>query len=68
MAVMTEMNIAGDIEHVVDTAEIGNYGVKSTPALLINGEIKAVGAMPKKPQLEALLKQAAAGQKKIKKI
>ena len=67
MAVMIEMNLAGDIEHVTDTAEIGNYGVKGTPALLINGEVKAVGAMPKKPQLEELLRQALAGQKKIKK-
>ena len=60
MAVMTEMNLAADIEHVTDPAEIGNYGVTGTPALVINGEVKAVGAMPKKTQLEALLSDAAA--------
>jgi hypothetical protein len=60
MAVMTEMNLAADIEHVTDPAEIGNYGVTGTPALVINGEVKAVGAMPKKTQLKALLSDVAA--------
>ncbi len=60
MAVMTEMNLAADIEHVTDPAEIGNYGVMGTPALVINGEVKAVGSMPKKTQLKALLSDAAA--------
>lgn len=60
MTVMTEMNLAADIEHVTDPAEIGNYGVTGTPALVINGEVKAVGAMPKKTQLKSLLSDAAA--------
>jgi hypothetical protein len=60
MTVMTEMDLVADIEHVTDPAEIGNYGVTGTPALIINGEVKAVGAMPKKPQLKALLSEAAA--------
>jgi len=60
MTVMTEMDLVADIEHVTDPTEIGNYGVKGTPALIINGEVKAVGSMPKKPQLKALLSEAAA--------
>jgi hypothetical protein len=60
MAVMTEMDIVADIEHVTDATEIGNYGVTGTPALIINGEVKAVGSMPKKPQLKALISEAAA--------
>ncbi|MGD9043465.1 MAG: thioredoxin family protein [Desulfobacterales bacterium] len=59
MAVMTEMNLAADIEHVNDPAEIGNYDVKGTPALIINGEVKAVGVMPQKVQLKELLSDAA---------
>jgi Thioredoxin domain len=59
MTVMAELDLAADIEHVTDAAEIGSYGVKGTPALIINGEVKAVGAMPKKPQLKALLSKAA---------
>lgn len=60
MAVMTEMNLAADIEHVTDPAEIGNYEVTGTPALVINGEVKAVGTIPKKTQLKELLSDAAA--------
>jgi len=60
MALMTEMNLAADVEHVSDPAEIGNYGVPGTPALVINGEVKAVGSMPQKTQLEALLSDAVA--------
>ena len=59
MAVMTEMRLAADIEHVTDPAEIENYKVTGTPALIINGEVKAVGAMPKKTQLKILLCDAA---------
>jgi hypothetical protein len=57
MAVMTEMNLAADIEHVSDPAEIKIYNVSGTPALVINGEVKAVGAMPRKPQIKALLSE-----------
>lgn len=55
MAVMTEMNLAADFEHVTDPAEIGDYGVTGTPALVIDGEIKAVGRMPNQTQLKSLL-------------
>jgi len=59
MTVMTEMNLAADIEHVTDPAEIENYDVTGTPALVINGEVKAIGVMPKKTQLKELLSDAA---------
>ena len=59
MAVMTEMNLAADIEHVTDPAEIRNYDVTGTPALVINGDVRAVGAMPKKTQLKTLLSEFA---------
>jgi protein-disulfide isomerase len=53
------MNLAADIEHVADPAEIKNYGVTGTPALVINGEVKAVGSMPKKTQLRTMFIDAA---------
>ena len=34
--VMAESNIAGDVEHVRDLAEVANYGLLPTPALVIN--------------------------------
>ena len=60
MAVMSEMNIAADIEHITDIAEIGCYGVMGTPALVINREVKAVGSVPPKPKLKKWLQDAFA--------
>lgn len=60
MEAVTEMDLAADIEHVTDPAEIQNYGVTGTPALVVNGAVKAVGTMPKKAQLKALLSDVAA--------
>ena len=60
MAVMSEMDIAADIEHVTDITEIGGYGVMGTPALVINSEVKAVGLVPSKPILKKWLQEAFA--------
>jgi len=55
MAVMAEMNLPADIEHVTDVLEIGSYGVMGTPALLINGAVKSVGSIPSKAKLKIWL-------------
>jgi hypothetical protein len=60
IAVMTEMEMAADLEHVTDIAEIGSYGVMGTPALVINREVKAVGSVPSKPKLKLWLQEAFA--------
>ena len=60
IAVMTEMDMPADIEHVTDIAEIGSYGVMGTPALVINREVKAVGSVPPKPKLKKWLQDAFA--------
>ena len=64
IAVMAEMGMAADLEHVTDIAEIGSYGVMGTPALVINREVKAVGSVPPKPKLKKWLQEAFA--KKVK--
>jgi small redox-active disulfide protein 2 len=57
--VMADSNIAGEVEHVRDMAEIANYGILPTPALVINGQIKASGRLPRESQLRKWLKQTA---------
>ena len=61
IAVMAEMGMAADLEHVTDITEIGSYGVMGTPALVINREVKAVGSVPPKPKLKQWLQEAFAG-------
>ena len=60
IAVITEMDMAADLEQVTDIAEIGSYGVMGTPALVINGEVKSVGSIPPKAKLKEWLQAAFA--------
>ena len=59
MALMTELNISADLEHVRDPAEISRYGMMAMPALVINGKVKAAGKIPAKATLKAWLLEAA---------
>jgi len=59
MAMMAELNIAADLEHVRDPIEIANYGVMGSPGLIINGEVKAVGSVPPKNKLKEWLLESA---------
>ena len=61
MAIMTELNIAAGLEHVRDPIEIASYGVMGSPALIINGEVKAVGSVPSKNKLKEWLMEATQG-------
>jgi small redox-active disulfide protein 2 len=60
MDVMSELNLAADLEHVTDIKAIARYGVLGSPALIINGKVLAVGTVPSKKQLTDWLKQAGA--------
>jgi small redox-active disulfide protein 2 len=57
--VMGDSSIAGDVEHVRDLAEIADYGLVPTPALVINGKIKSSGRLPQERQILQWLKEAA---------
>jgi len=55
MEVMAEMALPGDLEHVRDVKEIGQYGVMGTPALVINGKVVCVGEVPSKEKIRTWL-------------
>ncbi|MDA8164230.1 MAG: thioredoxin family protein [Desulfobacteraceae bacterium] len=57
--IMQRLGIAADIEMVHDLDEIWRYGVLSTPALVINGEVKCAGRMPAPAQVEEWLREAS---------
>jgi small redox-active disulfide protein 2 len=58
MALMVEMNLPADFEHVRDPAEIGRFGVMGTPALVVNGKVKSVGNVPSKSKIRNWLEEA----------
>jgi small redox-active disulfide protein 2 len=57
--IMQRLGIAADIEMIHDLDEIWRHGVLSTPALVINGEIKCAGRLPSPAQVEEWLREAA---------
>jgi small redox-active disulfide protein 2 len=50
--VLSETGKEAEVEHVTDIKAIAAAGVLGTPALMINGKIKASGAVPTKEQVK----------------
>jgi small redox-active disulfide protein 2 len=46
-----EAGIAATIEKVTDFNAIAGYGVFSTPAVVIDGQVKCVGKVPNKKEI-----------------
>lgn len=53
---VAESGVAADIEKVTDAMKIAGYGVFGTPAVVIDGQVKSVGKIPKKEDVLAWLK------------
>jgi hypothetical protein len=60
LAILAEMGLAADFQHVRDLKEIARFGPVPTPALLINGKVVAAGRAPSRAQLKAMIEQAVA--------
>jgi small redox-active disulfide protein 2 len=50
-AVAAELGVEAHFEHVRDIAKIMEYSVLSTPALVVEGEVKVAGRMPSKEEI-----------------
>lgn len=57
MQVLTELGLPAEVEHVRDLQEMQNLGVFGAPALVINGEVKAVGQIPARERLKQWLRE-----------
>jgi small redox-active disulfide protein 2 len=49
--VVGQAGVAATVEKVSDFQQIASYGVFSTPAIVIDGEVKVVGKVPSKSEL-----------------
>jgi len=45
---VAESGVAATVEKVTDVMAIAGYGVMGTPAVVVDGEVKSVGKIPKK--------------------
>lgn len=51
-----ELKIKADIKKVTDVAKIVDYGVMSTPAIVIDGKVKASGRIPTSEEIKKWMK------------
>ncbi len=52
---VAEADVEARIEKVTGAMEIAGYGVFGTPAVVIDGEVKSVGKIPKKADIKSWL-------------
>jgi small redox-active disulfide protein 2 len=57
MAVLAELGLPAEVEHVRDLKEIAASGICGAPALLINDVVKAVGSLPTRGTMKKWLQE-----------
>ena len=50
-----ETGVSAEITKIEDIKKIMGYGVMTTPALVVNGEVKVAGKMPSTDQIKSWL-------------
>ena len=53
--VLDETGVAAQVEKVADIKSITKYGVMLTPAVVVDGEVKIVGKIPKREDIKSWL-------------
>jgi small redox-active disulfide protein 2 len=53
---VAEAGVGAVVEKVTDVMKIAGYGVFGTPAVVVDGEVKSVGKIPRKEDVLAWLK------------
>ncbi|MBE3130371.1 MAG: TM0996/MTH895 family glutaredoxin-like protein [Acidobacteria bacterium] len=54
---LAELNIVADCEKVTDIKKMMSYGILATPGLVINGEIKCAGRIPRVEDIKAWISE-----------
>ncbi|MFV9644548.1 MAG: thioredoxin family protein [Desulfobacterales bacterium] len=55
--VVAESGVEAQIEKVTDIMKIAGYGVFGTPAVVVDGEVKSVGKIPKKEEIKIWIRK-----------
>ena len=53
--VIADGGVSADVEKVTDMMAIAGYGVFGTPAVIVDGEVKVSGKVPKEKDVRAWL-------------
>lgn len=55
---VAEAGVDARIEHVTDFRKIAEFGVLSTPSVVVDGQVKSVGKIPKKEDVKTWIGKA----------
>jgi len=58
--VLAELNIAANVEKVADIKQMMEFGILSTPALVINGKVSCAGRIPRPEEIKGWILEAQA--------
>ena len=50
---LAEVGVEASVQKVTNTMEIAGYGVFGTPAVVIDGQVKSVGKIPSKNEVQS---------------
>ena len=50
---VSETGVDANVEKVTDMMKIAGYGVFGTPAVVVDGDVKCVGKIPKKEEVKS---------------
>ncbi|MFZ0930881.1 MAG: thioredoxin family protein [Syntrophobacteraceae bacterium] len=53
--VIAETGSDAVVEYITDIEEIAKLGIFSTPAVVVDGQVKMTGKVPKKPEVKSWL-------------
>ena len=53
--VIRETGVRASVEKVTDMMQIASYGVFGTPSVIVDGQVKCSGKVPKKADVQAWL-------------
>ena len=51
--VIKEIGVEASVEKVTDMMQIASYGVFGTPSVIVDGNVKCTGKVPKKEDIKA---------------
>jgi len=55
-----EMSLDATVVKVTELTDIMEYGIMSTPGLVVDGEVRLAGRLPKMAELKSILERAGA--------
>jgi len=53
-----EMGLDAEVEKVTEFSDIMAYGIMSTPGLVVNGEVRLAGRLPKLAEVKSILERS----------